>query len=176
MKIRSAVVTDLPAIVDIYNQSIPSRQATADTEAITLADKLDWYHNRSPNRPLLVVEAETKQQTNPTKNSNEILGWLSFQNFYGRPAYIHTAEISLYIATKAHRQGIGSRLLAKAIAISPQLQLTTLLAFVFSHNHSSLKLLSNYGFQQWGNLPNIAQLDQISRSLLILGRKIDQGE
>lgn len=172
MKIRPAVIADLPAIVDIYNQSIPSRQATADTELITLADKLDWYHNRPSNRPLWVAEQEIKNP-NSTEKQTSILGWLSFQNFYGRPAYIHTAEISFYVATEAHRQGIGSKLLAKAIATSPQLQLTTLLAFVFAHNQPSLKLLSNYGFQQWGNLPNIAQLDQISRSLIILGRKID---
>lgn len=162
MKIRAAVAADLPAIVDIYNQSIPSRMATADTEAITLADKLDWFHVRSVDRPLWVAV-----------NQNQVLGWLSFQNFYGRPAYIHTAEISIYVAAASHRQGIGSRLLAQAIAKSPQLQLTTLLAFVFAHNQPSLNLLLNYDFQQWGRLPEIAELDQIQRSLLILGRKIN---
>ena len=163
MNIRHAMAADLPAIVDIYNQSISGRMATADTEPITLADKLDWYHNRPVNRPLWVA---VKQ--------NKIAGWLSFQNFYGRPAYLHTAEVSVYVATTYHRQGIASKLLEKAIAQSPQLQLTTLLAFVFAHNHPSLNLLSNYGFQQWGNLPNIAELDNIPRSLLILGRRIDR--
>ncbi len=163
MNIRHAVKADLPAIVDIYNQSIPGRMATADTEPITLADKLDWYHNRPVNRPLWVAVEQ-----------NKIAGWLSLQNFYGRPAYLHTAEVSVYVATAYHRQGIASKLLEKAIAQSPQLQLTTLLAFVFAHNHPSITLLSNYGFQQWGNLPNIAELDNISRSLLILGRRIDR--
>ncbi|MGB5635534.1 MAG: N-acetyltransferase family protein [Waterburya sp.] len=162
MKIRAAVLADLPAIVDIYNQSIPSGMATADTEPITPADKLDWYHNRPVNRPLWVAVEQ-----------NKISGWLSFQNFYGRPAYLHTAEISIYVGTEYHHQSIGSRLLAQAIAQSPQLQLTTLLAFVFAHNQPSLNLFSKYGFKQWGNLPNIAQLDRISRSLIILGRKID---
>ena len=162
MNIRHAIAADLPAIVDIYNQSIPGRMATADTEPITLADKLDWYHNRPVNRPLWVAVEQ-----------NKIAGWLSFQNFYGRPAYLHTAEISMYVATAYHRQGIGSKLLEKAIAESPQLQLTTLLAFVFAHNHPSINLLANYGFQQWGNLPNVAELDNIPRSLLILGRRID---
>ena len=160
MYIRDAVLTDLTAIVEIYNQSIPSRMATADTEPITVADRLDWYHNRH-NRPLWVAAERDR-----------ILGWLSFQNFYGRPAYLHTAEISVYVATTNHHQGIGSKLLERAVALSPQLQLTTLLAFVFAHNQPSLNLFSRYGFQQWGYLPDIAQLDKSDRSLIILGRKV----
>ena len=163
MKIRPAVATDLPAIVEIYNQSIPSRLATADTEPVTVADKWDWYHQRPANRPLWVIDQQ-----------QEILGWLSFQNFYGRPAYQHTAEISIYIATEYHHQGLGSKLLSQAIADAPQLKLTTLLAFVFAHNQPSLQLFSNFGFLTWGHLPHVAELDQITRSLTILGRKINQ--
>lgn len=160
MYIRDAVLADLTAIVEIYNQSIPSRMATADTEPITVCDRQDWYHNRH-NRPLWVAA-----------EGDLVLGWLSFQNFYGRPAYLHTAEVSIYVATAYHDRGIGSKLLERAIALSPQLQLTTLLAFIFAHNQPSLNLFSRYGFQQWGCLPDIAQLDKSNRSLIILGRKV----
>ena len=162
MYIRDAVETDLGIIVDIYNQSIPDRLATADTQPITVADRLDWYRDRPVNRPLWVA---VKQE--------QILGWLSFQNFYGRPAYLHTAEVSIYVATTHHHRGIGSELLAKAIARSPQLQLTTLLGFIFAHNQPSLSLFSRHDFTQWGYLPDIAELDGVNRSLIILGRKID---
>jgi phosphinothricin acetyltransferase len=161
MYIRDAEETDLTAIVDIYNQSIPHRLATADTEAISVASRWDWYHHRQPNRPLWVA---TEQE--------QVLGWLSFQNFYGRPAYVHTAEISIYVATKYHHQGIGTKLLQQAIARCPQLQLTTLLGFIFAHNQPSLQLFSSYGFSQWGYLPDIAVLDGVERSLIVLGRKI----
>ena len=162
MYIRDAVETDLTAIVNIYNQSIPSRMATADTEPVTVAARLGWYRDRPVNRPLWVA---IKQE--------QILGWLSFQNFYGRPAYRHTAEISIYVATAYHHRGIGSKLLTRAIAQSPQLQLTTLLGFIFVHNQPSLSLFSRHGFTQWGHLPDIAELDGIQRSLVILGRKIN---
>ena len=161
MKIRNALAADLTAIVDIYNQSIPNRLATADTEPITVADRLDWYRDRPANRPLWVATDEER-----------VLGWLSFQNFYGRPAYHHTAEISVYVAPACHRQGVGSKLLAQAIAHSPQLQLSTLLAFVFAHNQPSLNLAAKHGFERWGFLPDIAELDRIKRSLIILGRKV----
>ena len=163
MDIRHAKEADLSAIVNIYNQSIPSRRATADTQPVTVESKLDWYRDRSKNRPLLVAT-----------DREEILGWLSFQNFYGRPAYLNTAEISIYVATKYHRRGIASRLLEQAIALCPQLELTTLLGFVFAHNQPSINLLTNHGFTQWGHLPNVAVLDGKQHSLLILGLKIDQ--
>lgn len=162
MQIRNAEAADLTAIVDIYNQSIPDRLATADTEPIAVADRLKWYRDRSPNRPLWVATERER-----------ILGWLSWQNFYGRPAYQHTAEISVYVATDYHNRGVGSRLLERAIAKSPELQLSTLLAFVFAHNQPSLKLFTKYGFEQWGYMPEIAELDDIQRSLIILGRKLN---
>ena len=162
MEIRNAVSTDLTSIVDIYNQSIPARTATADTEPIAIADRFDWYQNHSDHRPLWTAEERSR-----------ILGWLSFRDFYGRPAYQSTAEISIYVATEYQGQGVGSKLLAKAIAQAPQLQLTTLLAFIFAHNQPSLKLFNNQGFQQWGYLPDVAQLDDIERSLIILGRKVN---
>lgn len=34
--VRDAVEADLPAIVDIYNASIPGRMATADAEPVTV--------------------------------------------------------------------------------------------------------------------------------------------
>ncbi|MDJ0591438.1 MAG: GNAT family N-acetyltransferase [Pleurocapsa sp. MO_226.B13] len=163
MYIRDAEASDLTAIVDIYNQSIPDRLATADTEPIAVASRLDWYRNRPLNRPLWVA----------IKNE-QVAGWLSFQNFYGRPAYLHTAEISIYVANQFQRQGIGSKLLARAIARSPQLQLTTLLGFIFAHNQPSLNLFIRYAFSQWGYLPDLAVLDGVERSLVILGRKISE--
>jgi len=160
MKIRDAKMTDLTEIVDIYNQSIPDRLATADTEPVTVESKLNWYRDRPTYRPLWVATKEEK-----------VLGWLSFQNFYGRPAYLHTAEISIYIGIEHHRQKVASQLLSRAISFCPQLELTTLLGFVFAHNQPSINLFTRHGFEQWGYLPDVAVLDKCDRSLLILGRK-----
>lgn len=161
MYIRNATQTDLQAIVAIYNESIPQRTATADTQPISVASRLNWYRDRPTNRPLWVVEVD-----------RGIVGWLSFQSFYGRPAYRHTAEVSIYITAAYQRQGIGTALLTRAIAQSPELNLKTLLAFVFGHNQPSIKLFTRHGFQTWGHLPRIAELDGIERDLVILGRRI----
>jgi len=78
MIIRHATESDLPAIVAIYNAAVPSRMATADLEPVSVESRLAWFKGRVPSqRPLWVIETD-----------RVIAGWLSFQSFYGRPAYI----------------------------------------------------------------------------------------
>lgn len=162
MIIRHATENDLHAIVAIYNASIPSRMATADLEPVSVTSRINWFKKRSPvKHPLWVIEIQ-----------GVIAGWLSFQPFYGRPAYHATAEVSIYIATNYQRRGLGNRLLTEAIRQSPNLGLKTLIGFIFEHNEASLKLFEKFGFERWGDLPGIAELDGIERGLVILGLRV----
>jgi L-amino acid N-acyltransferase YncA len=160
--IRDATQADLPAIVKIYNASIPDRKATADTKPVSVESRRKWFENHHPTTyPLLVMELK-----------GEIVAWLSFRPFYGRPAYKTTAEVSLYVATEFHRQGIGQQLLEQAIERSQEMGFNTLVAFIFAHNEASLKLFEKLNFREWGYLPRIADLDGIERDLAILGRRV----
>ena len=106
MKIRDAVETDLPAIVEIYNAAIPGRMACGYTEPVSVESRQLWYQQHPANcRPIWVMEMEEKNPR-PGKFSDsdvagdsrqKIVGWLSFQFFYGTPAYHATAEVSIYI-------------------------------------------------------------------------------
>ena len=49
MHIRLATINDLPEIVAIYNATIPGRLATADTKAVTVESKMDWFYKHQPN-------------------------------------------------------------------------------------------------------------------------------
>jgi phosphinothricin acetyltransferase len=161
--IRDATLSDLDAIVRIYNDSIPGRLATADTEPVSSDARRGWLLDRDPRRhPLWVFERDGR-----------IVGWLSFGKFYGRPAYGATAEVSIYIDPAEQRGGVATRLMAHARARAPALGLTTFLGFVFAHNAPSLALCRKLGFTQWGHLPRIAVLDGVERDLLILGLRVD---
>jgi len=161
--IRLAHRADLPRIVAVYNASIPSRQATADTAPVTVEQRGAWFDRHMPDRrPLWVVEREGK-----------VVGWLSLSDFYGRPAYHATVEMSLYIDPRYRRQGLGLGLVEYAVEHAPALGIRTLLALVFAHNQASLKLLMNLcGFTCWGNLPRVAELDGAEKDVLILGRRV----
>jgi phosphinothricin acetyltransferase len=162
--IREALASDLPAIVDIYNCSIPGRMATADTTPVSVESRESWFKEHTPDRrPLWVV----------TRNDS-VVGWLSFQSFYGRPAYHATAEISVYVSPYHYRCGIGRALLARAVEQSPIFGLRTLLGFIFAHNEPSLRLFHSLGFDRWALLPRVAELDNIEHDLVIVGRRVSK--
>lgn len=160
--IRDAQFSDLPEIVSIYNSTVASRIVTADTEPVTVESRQTWFESHSPEkRPLWVaVEGEN------------IIGWISFKSFYGRPAYDHTAEIAIYLHQDYRGQGLGRELLEYVIKLSPKLKLKTLLGFVFAHNAPSLSLFGKAGFTIWGHLPKVAEIDGAEFDLLILGLRL----
>ncbi|HJV75249.1 MAG TPA: GNAT family N-acetyltransferase [Noviherbaspirillum sp.] len=159
---RIACFNDLPAIVAIYNSTIPSREVTADTEPVSVESRHGWFAEHTPERrPLWVVE-----------EGGQVLGWFSYSNFYGRPAYSGTAELSIYIDEKARGKGLGRYFLAQAIEFAPQIGVHTLLGFIFGHNLPSLKLFDTFGFERWANMPRVATLDGIERDLVIVGKRV----
>jgi L-amino acid N-acyltransferase YncA len=161
-KIVDAEVNHLESIVEIYNSTIPSRTVTADLEPVTVESRRKWFDEHAADfRPLWVVMIQEK-----------IVAWLSFQSFYGRPAYNATAEVSIYISEEQRSKGLGSILLEKAIQECPRLSINTLVGFIFAHNEPSLALLKKYKFEQWGYLPKIANLDGVERDLVIMGKRI----
>ncbi|AMP15220.1 putative phosphinothricin acetyltransferase YwnH [Collimonas pratensis] len=106
------------------------------------------------------------------RGQKSLLGWLSYSDFYGRPAYSGTAELSIYIHEDARGKGMGRYLLGQAIAHAPSIGVHTLLGFVFGHNQPSLKLFDAFGFERWANMPRVATLDGIERDLVILGKRV----
>ena len=157
---RHATRADLPAIVDIYNATIPSRMVTADLEPVSLESRIPWFEQHRPGfRPLWVAT-----------QSNRVAGWLSFSTFYGRPAYDKTAEISVYVRDEFRHQGLGSYLLTQAVAHAPSIKVDRLIGFVYAHNRPSLDLFLKTGFQRWGELPGVTSLDGIERDVVILGQ------
>lgn len=53
------------------------------------------------------------------------------------------------------------------------LGIKTLLGYIFSHNLPSLALFKSKGFEQWGLFPQIALLDDIERTVVIVGKRIN---
>ena len=160
MTIRDAIEADLPAIVRIYNATVPTRMVTAELEPTTVEARLSWFREHSPEQyPFWVAES-----------GDRVIGWLDFKKFLPRCAYRGTAEISVYVDEEFRRRGVGQRLLEHAIARAPSLGITALIGLIFGHNEPSLKLFERFGFERWAFLPGVAQLDGMERDLIVMGR------
>lgn len=163
LQYRDATVDDLPRIVEIYNSTVADRMVTADTSPVTVESRLRWFNEHEPvHRPLWVVSDESG-----------IIGWVSYQSFYGRPAYQATAEVSIYIDEMHRGKGYGKDILAHAMKSCARLGIKTLLGYIFAHNEPSVGLFKKMGFEVWGHFPRIATLDNIERDVLILGKRIN---
>lgn len=162
VEFRYATLEDLPLIVQTYNSTVASRVVTADLEPVTVISKLLWFNSHSnAKRPLWIVLCD-----------NEYAGWMSFNSFYGRPAYDSTVEVSIYLEENFRGKGLGKICLQKAIYSCGDLKVKNLLGFIFGHNEASLKLFKEFGFETWAHLPGVAIMDDVERDLIILGKKI----
>lgn len=159
-----ATKNDLEKIVSTYNSTISSRLVTADLEPVSVESKLEWFNQHSPtHRPLWTISAD-----------EEYAGWMSFNSFYGRPAYDGTVEISIYLEEAMRGKGIGKACLIKAFEACNNLQIKTLLGFIFDHNEPSLQLFYKMGFEKWAHLPRIANMKDAERGLIIVGKRISE--
>ncbi len=167
MIIRIAQTADLPAIVDIYNQAIPSGRSTGDTQPLGVEDRMAWFEEHHPDKyPIFVAEVD-----------GQIVGWCSLSAYRaGRAAFRFTREISYYIDLAHHRRGTGTALIEHALAACSALQIKTLLAIVLEVNEASLSLLKKMGFEQWGYLPRIADFAGFEVGHLYYGRQVLTGE
>ena len=162
IRFRQAVPADLGEIVRIYNSTVSSRLVTADLNPVSVESRVDWFHRHTPGKhPLWVVEAEGKT-----------VGWLGFQPFHSRSAYDTTAEISIYLDSAVRGRGWGFKILDFALEVAPGLGMETIIGLIFEHNTPSVRLFEKAGFEEWGFLPGVANLDGVRRGLKYFGKKV----
>ena len=104
--IRFATFHDLDRIVDIYNQAVPHKNATADLLPVTAEQKAAWFHEHNREScPVYVLEI-----------NDNVVGWCSLSPYRGgRLALKRTAELVVYVDYAYHGQGIGKRLIRHAL-------------------------------------------------------------
>lgn len=162
MNIRDANETDLPAIVAIYNATVPGRMVTAELEPTTVERRRPWLMERETKRhPVRVMD-----------DGGEMVAWLSFEPWKARAAYHQTAEVSVYVSEDYRRRGVARTMLTEAISQATRLGNRTLIAGIFGHNTPSIRLFESFGFEEWGRYPNVAELDGVERDYVAMGLRV----
>jgi len=160
--IRFAHHSDLPTIVDIYNQAILSTNATGDTETFQVAARIKWFEKYDKeSHPIYVAEWK-----------NKVVGYCTLSPYRsGRKAMLSVAEVSYYLDYDVHGKGIGTALLQYAIADCSRVGKKNLLAILLDINVASIALLKKNGFEKWGHFPNIINLNGKVCGQVVYGRQ-----
>jgi L-amino acid N-acyltransferase len=160
--IRFAKHSDLPCLVNIYNQAIVTHRATADTVPFTETERLPWFEGHSVEKhPIYVCVMNGK-----------VTGYLSVSSYRNRPALSRTAEISYYVDASWQGKGVGSALMEYALSDALRIDKHIFLAIVLEWNAGSIRLLEKFGFKKWGYLPDVAELDGKLCGQFYYGRNI----
>ena len=114
--IRPATLSDLAAIVGIYNEAVADRFATADSSPVTVEQRRPWFDEHDDEYPIWVLEAE-----------GSIRGWYSLSSYRaGRPAVRGTAELSYYVAAdsrgraRARAESAADAYIGRSVSLTGQ--------------------------------------------------------
>ena len=165
MKIRFALVNDLERIIDIYNQAVNAGNATADLNELSFNDRKEWFLEHHKDKyPIYVLETD-----------NKIIGWGSISPYRkGRGGLKETAEISYYLDYNYHRLGYGKKLIEHMISDCKRLGIKNLFALLLEVNKASIIILEKFGFNKWGFMPDVVNLNGVKCGHLIYGKKINE--
>lgn len=155
--------SDLYEIIEIFNQAIRSRFATGFQEEFKPEDMADWFaeHNNT-KYPLIVAKSEGK-----------VVGWSIIKPYRkDREAFAGTMEVSYFVHYDYHRKGIGKLLLQGIEKRARELGYSVLVAILMHVNEGSVQLLLKNGFDLWGHLPQVGNVDGTMIDHLYFGKNI----
>lgn len=136
--LRDAFETDLPAILEIYNDVILTTTTVYSEEPYTLQMRLDWFNERKQaGFPIIIAE-----------QAGILVGFATYGKFRIWPCYRFTVEHSVYIHKDSRGQGIGKILLQEIISLAKSAGMHALIAGVDSENDISLQFHLQFGFTQ----------------------------
>jgi L-amino acid N-acyltransferase len=161
LSIRLARETDIPGILDIYNDAILNTTALYTYEPFTAAMMQQWFADKqAKNLPVFVASAahtpaETNAQPAAGQTAVIIAGFASYGPFRPWPAYKYSVEHSIYVNKDFRRQGIAKKLLRILIDKAGASGLHTIVAGIDSANAVSISLHREFGFREVGTLSQV---------------------
>lgn len=142
--IRTAVIDDIPAMLDISNAEAERSTANFSVEPETLEEWQATYKSTQPRFPNLVAVYE-----------NQIIGFAKSIPWSGRCAYEHSAQIGIYISPNWQGKGVGKELYEQLFPVLIEAKFHTVIAGIALPNEASVKLHESMGMKHAGTFPEV---------------------
>jgi L-amino acid N-acyltransferase YncA len=148
--------SDWPSVRAIYLEGIATGHATFATMAP------DWPAWDAAHLARCRLTA---------RDGDAIVGWVALSPWSRREVYRGVAEISIYVAASARRQGIGAELMAALVTESEANGIWTLQAGIFPENTASIRLHQRFGFRVVGVRERIGEMNGLWRDVVLMERR-----
>jgi phosphinothricin acetyltransferase len=135
---RPARETDLPSILEIYNDVILNTTAVYQYVPQTLEMRKTWYDGKiEAGYPLFVAE-----------DAGRVVGLSTYGPFRAWAAYKYTVENSVYVAADQRGKGIARLLMQPLIDTARAQDYHAIIASIDATNAASLQLHRSFGFEE----------------------------
>jgi L-amino acid N-acyltransferase YncA len=141
--IRDTIDTDLPAITEIYRDSVLNGTASYEITPPDLAEMADRRTGIiEKGYPYIAAQAP----------DGTLLGYAYASAFRTRPAYRWLVEDSIYLAPAARGQGVGKTLLRELLVRCESLGFRQMVAVIGGASPASVAVHKSLGFEMTGTL------------------------
>lgn len=165
MQIRSATKTDLPEILEIYNQVLRDSTAIYDDQPSTLAEREEWFDGRVKDGfPVLVAE-----------EGGAVLGFASYGAWRGRWGYRYTVEHSVHVNAAHRGSGVGRALMTDLIEKARVSGMHVMVGGIDAENRNSIRFHERFGFVQVGCAKEVARKFDRWLDLVTMQLTLDDG-
>lgn len=142
--IRRAVRSDIPQLMDIYNDAILHTTATFDTETKDMENRVAWFEEHQGHHVLFVYELD-----------GCVAGYASLSRYRERKAFDSAVEISIYIHKDYRGRGIGRSLMQETLSFAKECEaIETVISLITSENEVSIRMHEAFGFSYCGQIRN----------------------
>jgi len=164
--IRPATAHDVAAITRIYRHAVLHGTASFEIEPPDETEMASRQRTLlAGGFPYLVAEG------------NEVIGYSYAGPYHTRPAYRWTVEGSVYVATPAHRRGIGRALLTRLIEEAERRAFRQMVAIIGDSQHvASIELHRALGFRPVGTLATVGFKHGRWLDIVIMQRPLGPGD
>ncbi|WP_155058514.1 GNAT family N-acetyltransferase [Streptomyces blattellae] len=143
VQVRPGVESDLEALTDLYNHYVRETPITFDTAAFTPEGRRPWLLSHPEDGPYRLMVATAT-------DSEEILGYATSSPYRAKAAYATSVEVTVYVAPRTGRRGIGTLLYKALFEALADEDLHRAYAGIAQPNEASTRLHERFGFRYVG--------------------------
>jgi phosphinothricin acetyltransferase len=147
LDIREATAADADAVAAIYSGYVTTTAISFEAEAVgaeEMAARMAEVTERG--HPWLVAEL-----------AGRVVGYAYAIQFHPRAAYLHTAEVTIYLEPSTTGRGIGAALYSELLPRVRALGFHSTIATIALPNDASVGFHESFGFTAVGRLPEVGR-------------------